>query len=160
MKPRYPTPLLLLVFGLATAITLFVPNTSRAQTPTHHHKKATPGPQDDDGDATPSATPTPTPSPSAASPDGKPAATSADEAAPSKESRDAKAASNGKNAAAVSTIEPAEIDGFDSQPEPIRKLLAAALELTKKNLTYAYGSTDPASGGMDCSGTIFYLLSF
>ena len=37
-------------------------------------------------------------------------------------------------------------------------MLTAALDLTRKNLTYTYGSDDPANGGMDCSGTISYLL--
>lgn len=93
------------------------------------------------------------------SPDAKP--TSADEAAPSKAPASAAGnpAKNAAGSAAVSTIDPAEIEGFDANPEPIRKLLTAALDLTKRNLTYAYGSTDPASGGMDCSGTIYYLLN-
>lgn len=30
--------------------------------------------------------------------------------------------------------------------------------MTKQNLTYTYGSADPQNGGMDCSGTIYYLL--
>ena len=58
----------------------------------------------------------------------------------------------------MASIEPSEIEGFDTQPAPVRQILTAALELTKKNLTYAYGSDDPANGGMDCSGTISYLL--
>jgi hypothetical protein len=60
--------------------------------------------------------------------------------------------------ASVATIDPAEIDGFDQLSEPVRELIQAALELTKRNLTYLYGSSDPLKGGMDCSGTI-YLLS-
>lgn len=62
-------------------------------------------------------------------------------------------------AAATSSIEPAELADFDQQPGPIRRLLTAALDLTKRNLTYTYGSADPASGGLDCSGTVFYLLN-
>jgi cell wall-associated NlpC family hydrolase len=34
-----------------------------------------------------------------------------------------------------------------------------ALELTRRNLDYKYGSADPASGGMDCSGFVFYVLT-
>lgn len=30
--------------------------------------------------------------------------------------------------------------------------------MTQKKLTYQYGSADPKNGGMDCSGTIYYLL--
>ena len=93
--------------------------------------------------------PTATPTPSAAK------QTSAQEAAPSKHADEPAAT---PSAATVSSIEPAEIEGFDAQPEPIKQLLLAGLELTKKNLTYKYGSDDPASGGMDCSGTISYLL--
>ena len=93
------------------------------------------------------------------SPDAKP--TSADEAAPSKapDSAAGNPARNAAGPAAVSSIDPAEIEGFDAYPEPIRKLLAAALDLTRQNLTYAFGSNDPKNGGMDCSGTISYLLN-
>lgn len=34
-----------------------------------------------------------------------------------------------------------------------------ALQLTTRNLEYKYGSADPASGGMDCSGFVFYVLT-
>jgi cell wall-associated NlpC family hydrolase len=37
-------------------------------------------------------------------------------------------------------------------------LIRNSLALTERNLTYRYGSSDPNSGGMDCSGTIYYLL--
>ncbi len=127
----------------------------RAQTSTHHHKKAPVQDTDDAPSPSPAVPPTPSPKPESVKP------SSADEAAPSKASPDAKTISSTKNAAgsaAVSTIEPGEIEGFDNQSEPIRKLLTSALDLTRKNLTYTYGSTDPASGGMDCSGTIYYLL--
>ena len=40
----------------------------------------------------------------------------------------------------------------------MRKLLATALDLTKRNLEYKYGSADPADGGMDCSGFIYFVL--
>jgi cell wall-associated NlpC family hydrolase len=58
----------------------------------------------------------------------------------------------------VATIAPNEIAGFDENPGPVRKLLEAALELTKRNLDYTYDSADPANGGMDCSGFIYYVL--
>ena len=87
--------------------------------------------------------------------------TSADEAASPKSPDPAvvNPARNSAAGAAVSSIDPAEIEGFDAYPEPIKKLLTSALELTKRNLTYTYGSTDPGNGGMDCSGTIYYLLN-
>jgi cell wall-associated NlpC family hydrolase len=40
----------------------------------------------------------------------------------------------------------------------VQKLLGSALELTKRNLDYKYGSADPANGGMDCSGFVYYVL--
>lgn len=59
---------------------------------------------------------------------------------------------------AVASVESGEIAGFDSQPEAVKALLESALDLTRKNLGYKYGSADPSEGGMDCSGTIYYLL--
>jgi cell wall-associated NlpC family hydrolase len=48
--------------------------------------------------------------------------------------------------------------GFDTYPANVRQLIEAGLELTKQNLGYTYGSADPANGGMDCSGFIYYVL--
>ena len=118
----------------------------RAQSSSHHHKKQ-PASTDDDPATPPPATPTP-------KPDAKPS--SADEVAPSKSGDPA--TKTASPTAAVSTVDPADVDGFDANPEPVRKLLTAGLDLTKRNLAYVYGATDPASGGLDCSGTIYYLL--
>ena len=60
--------------------------------------------------------------------------------------------------ATTATIAPTEIIGYDAYPPNVKKLLNASLALTKQNLTYLYGSANPAAGGMDCSGTIYYLL--
>ncbi|MCE9609357.1 MAG: C40 family peptidase [Chthoniobacter sp.] len=60
--------------------------------------------------------------------------------------------------APAATIEPEQLEDFAEQPPAVRQLIVAALALTKLNLTYTYGSSDPASGGMDCSGTIYHLL--
>jgi cell wall-associated NlpC family hydrolase len=38
-------------------------------------------------------------------------------------------------------------------------MVDTALELTTRNLDYKYGSADPSSGGMDCSGFVFYVLN-
>jgi peptidoglycan DL-endopeptidase CwlO len=56
------------------------------------------------------------------------------------------------------TVSPEEIVGFGAYPAKVRQLIEAGLELTKQNLGYTYGSADPAKGGMDCSGFIYYVL--
>lgn len=53
---------------------------------------------------------------------------------------------------------PNQIKGFENYPLKVQKLLTSALELTTRNLDYKYGSDDPASGGMDCSGFVYYVL--
>jgi cell wall-associated NlpC family hydrolase len=58
----------------------------------------------------------------------------------------------------VATLSPDEIENFEENPEPVRKLLEESLALTKRNLDYTYGSADPENGGMDCSGFIYYVL--
>ncbi len=58
----------------------------------------------------------------------------------------------------VATVSPSEIEDYGKNPAPVRKLLDDALELTKRNLGYTYGSADPEHGGMDCSGFIYYVL--
>ena len=40
----------------------------------------------------------------------------------------------------------------------MQQLLNSALELTTRNLDYKYGSADPANGGMDCSGFVYFVL--
>ncbi|HEY5741182.1 MAG TPA: NlpC/P60 family protein [Terrimicrobiaceae bacterium] len=55
-------------------------------------------------------------------------------------------------------MKPEELRGFYNNPPEVQELLAAALELTERNLGYLYGSADPSQGGMDCSGTIYFLL--
>jgi peptidoglycan DL-endopeptidase CwlO len=56
------------------------------------------------------------------------------------------------------TLDPSELIEFSKQPPRVQELLTQALALTKLNLTYAYGSSEPSNGGMDCSGTMYYLL--
>jgi cell wall-associated NlpC family hydrolase len=63
-----------------------------------------------------------------------------------------------KKGAPNATVSPEEIAGFDAYPAKVRQLLEAGLELTKQNLGYKYGSADPANGGMDCSGFVYYVL--
>ena len=60
--------------------------------------------------------------------------------------------------AAVSSLKPDDLRSFYNNPPEVQQLLTAALELTELNLSYLYGSADPTRGGMDCSGTIYFLL--
>jgi hypothetical protein len=53
---------------------------------------------------------------------------------------------------------PNQIKDFENYPLKVQKLLTSALELTTRNLDYKYGSDDPANGGMDCSGFVYYVL--
>lgn len=61
-------------------------------------------------------------------------------------------------AAPNASISPEQIVGFEKQPPKVQELIRSALALTHDDLTYVYGSADPANGGMDCSGYIFYVL--
>lgn len=61
--------------------------------------------------------------------------------------------------AATQAIPITELAEFNQYPEPVKKLIIKAEALSKQNLTYRYGSNNPKQGGMDCSGTINYLLS-
>jgi len=98
------------------------------------HKKA------DDNDADAEAIPEPTPK-STVTP--SPASTAQQSSA---------------NSAPNATLTSDEIAEFGKQPDKVQKLLESALELTRQNLTYIYGSADPANGGMDCSGFVYYVL--
>ncbi|MBX7156843.1 MAG: C40 family peptidase [Verrucomicrobiae bacterium] len=57
------------------------------------------------------------------------------------------------------TLAPEEIQGFDQLSKPVKEILNLALGLTTQSLNYTYGSADPKKGGMDCSGTIYYVLT-
>jgi peptidoglycan DL-endopeptidase CwlO len=63
-----------------------------------------------------------------------------------------------KRGAPNATLRPEAIRGFADYPVKVQKLLVSALELTTRNLDYKYGSADPASGGMDCSGFVYFIL--
>ncbi len=63
-----------------------------------------------------------------------------------------------KQGAPNATLAPDAIRGFENYPAKVQKLLATALELTTRELYYKYGSADPANGGMDCSGFVYFVL--
>ena len=56
------------------------------------------------------------------------------------------------------SLSPDQISGYETYPAKVRQILDAGLALTRDNLGYTYGSADPANGGMDCSGFIYYVL--
>lgn len=51
-----------------------------------------------------------------------------------------------------------ELEGFAQNSVAVQQLLTAALDLSGKGLVYKMGSAKPENGGMDCSGTMYYLL--
>ena len=64
----------------------------------------------------------------------------------------------GKKGAPNATISPGEISRYDGYPPKVRQIVEYGLDLTRQNLNYTYGSADPANGGMDCSGFVYYVL--
>jgi hypothetical protein len=59
----------------------------------------------------------------------------------------------------VATLAVSDLREYEMQSLAVQRLLARALTLTTLDLTYKYGSSDPKNGGMDCSGTVYYLLN-
>lgn len=57
------------------------------------------------------------------------------------------------------TINPDSLIEFKLYPTRVQHLLSVALKLAGRNIHYQYGSANPSMGGMDCSGTIYYLLN-
>ncbi len=64
-----------------------------------------------------------------------------------------------KGNAATSTISTAEIAASESYAPEVRKIIELGLNLSTQNLGYKYNSADPAKGGLDCSGFIYFVLS-
>ena len=107
------------------------------------------------GTATPSATPSTTPS-ATPSPIATPSPT--EKPSDSPPTTPARSPEGGKQHAPNASLRPEEVTGFESYRPEVQKLLSSALDLTTRNLDYKYGSADPAGGGMDCSGFIYYVL--
>ncbi len=99
-------------------------------------KKVSPSP-------TPSPTPSLTPSPT---PSVTPEKTSGATASP-----------KGSNSPGAS-LAADQISGIENYAPAVRKLIDMGLGLTSQNLTYKYGSADPLTGGLDCSGFVYYTL--
>jgi peptidoglycan DL-endopeptidase CwlO len=141
-------------------------------TPSRKHRKrsaekATPTPSPGASSKRKKVSPTPSPSPTAkskskrkraspsptAAPEESLSPTPAEAPTPSPSERSA-----GKKGWPNVSLSPDEIDGYEKYPPKVRQILDAGLALTKQNLGYTYGSADPANGGMDCSGFIYYVL--
>jgi peptidoglycan DL-endopeptidase CwlO len=125
-------------------------------------KKATPSPSPTASPkrkkASPTPTPTGTPKTKAKEKKASPTPTATPEESPVPIPTETPTPA-GKKVATNVTLSPDEIVGYDNYPARVRQILDAGLELTKQNLGYKYGSADPANGGMDCSGFIYYLLT-
>jgi peptidoglycan DL-endopeptidase CwlO len=136
---------------------------------TRSAKKATPSPSPTTSPRHKKISPTPSPSPTpkskskrkrtsptpTATPEESPVSSPTETPSPSRSPRPAAEKKGAPNV----TLSPDEIEGYDGYPSEVRQILDAGLELTKQNLGYTYGSADPANGGMDCSGFIYYLLT-
>jgi cell wall-associated NlpC family hydrolase len=122
------------------------PKLAASATPKSSKKKKKKNSDDEESAPTPTpkATPAPTPEETPA-----PSATPAPSSSP--KSQHAGSAPN-------ASLNSSDLAEFGKQPEKVRQLLETALDLTRQNLTYTYGSDDPANGGMDCSGFIYYVL--
>jgi len=57
------------------------------------------------------------------------------------------------------SISTSELQNYNSNSQSVKSIINDALGLACNNLKYQYGSADPKAGGMDCSGTIYYLLT-
>jgi peptidoglycan DL-endopeptidase CwlO len=137
-------------------------------TPTRKHrkKKPTPTPSPEASPkrkkASPSPSPTPTPKSKSkrkkASPTPTPSESPSATETPSASPAETPEPARGKKGWPNASLSPDQIAGYDSDPTKVRQILDAGLALTKQNLGYTYGSADPANGGMDCSGFVYYVL--
>jgi peptidoglycan DL-endopeptidase CwlO len=110
-----------------------------------------------------SGSPSPSATPSAkrkkkSSPTPEPSETPSPTEIPSPSSTPTATPEKTKRGAPNATLLPEAISGFENYPPKVQRLLTSALELTTRNLDYEYGSADPANGGMDCSGFVYFVL--
>src|SRR4030095_3187386 len=110
------------------------------------------------------ASPPPSPTPRSkskhkkASPTPTPGESPVETETPSASPAESPEAGRGKKGWPNVSLSPDAIEGYEKYPPKVRQILDAGLALTKENLDYTYGSADPANGGMDCSGFIYYVL--
>ena len=139
-------------------------------TPTPHKKKKSSTTKKESAASSPSASakkksgsPSPSATPSAkrkkkSSPTPEPSETPSPTEIPSPSSTPTATPEKTKRGAPNATLLPEAISGFENYPPKVQRLLTSALELTTRNLDYEYGSADPANGGMDCSGFVYFVL--
>ena len=130
----------------------------------HSTKKPTPTPSPTASAKRKKASPTPSPTPKSKSkrkktsptptPEESPSATETPSASPAESLEAGREKKGWPNV----SLSPDAIEGYENYPPKVRQILDAGLALTKQNLGYTYGSDDPANGGMDCSGFIYYVL--
>jgi cell wall-associated NlpC family hydrolase len=130
----------------------------------HSTTKPTPTPSPSASVKSRKASPTPSPTPRSkskrkkASPTPTPKESSPETETPPASPPESPEAGQGKKGWPNVSLSPDAIEGYQNYPPKVRQILDAGLALTKENLTYTYGSADPANGGMDCSGFIYYVL--
>lgn len=139
-------------------------------TPTPHKKKKSSTTKKESAAPSPSASakkksgsPSPSATPSAkrkkkSSPTPEPSETPSPTETPSPSSTPTATLEKTKRGAPNATLLPEAISDFENYPPKVQRLLTSALELTTRNLDYEYGSADPANGGMDCSGFVYFVL--
>jgi len=139
-------------------------------TPTPHKKKKSSTTKKESAAPSPSASakkksgsPSPSATPSAkrkkkSSPTPEPSETPSPTEIPSPSSTPTATPEKTKRGAPNATLLPEAISGFENYPPKVQRLLTSALELTTRNLDYEYGSANPANGGMDCSGFVYFVL--
>ncbi len=151
-KKKTPTPSPTPKIEVSPAREKGSPTPSPTPSPSPRKKRASP-------------TPTPTPAPHrkkkmslSPQPFETPLATPSETPSPSPTPEPSSSPGQKRRGAPNATLLPNEIKGFENYPLKVQKLLTVALELTTRNLDYKYGSDDPVSGGMDCSGFVYYVL--
>jgi len=142
----------------------FEPDPTPSSSRKHRKKKATSTPTPTASPKSKKASPTPSPTPRSkskrkkASPTPTPGESPSATETPSASPTESPEAGRGKKGWPNASLSPDAIEGYANDPPKVRQILDAGLALTKQNLTYTYGSADPANGGMDCSGFIYYVL--